>query len=109
MNTSPKPACPHCGSLNVLPFEDEESHKSDPTLFIVLLTAFLLIAGYLIFVISSYIFFPAVVFIAIIVTTRAVNRREKQPKAEKEIERDYMCVDCGAFFRTGKAEKAIRQ
>ncbi|NIM15149.1 MAG: hypothetical protein GTO45_24560 [Candidatus Aminicenantes bacterium] len=99
MSALPKPPCPQCGSGNVLPFEDEEAHKSDATLFIVFLSAFLLITGYLIFMISSYIFFPAVVFLSIIITTRMINRREKERKAMEDVERNYMCVDCGVFFK----------
>lgn len=99
MSALPKPSCPHCGSVDVLPFEDEEAHRSDATLFIVFLSAFLLIAGYLIFMISSYIFFPAVVFLSIIITTRMLNRREKEQKAMENIKRNYMCVDCGVFFK----------
>jgi Flp pilus assembly protein TadB len=99
MSALPKPACPHCGSVNVLPFEDEGAHKSDATFFIVFLSAFLLVAGYLIFMISSYIFFPAVVFLSIIITTRMLNRRERERKNMEKVERNYMCVDCGVFFK----------
>ncbi|NIM15156.1 MAG: hypothetical protein GTO45_24595 [Candidatus Aminicenantes bacterium] len=70
-----------------------------PISFIVFLSAFLSITGYLIFMISSYIFFPAVVFLSIIITTRMLNRREKQQKAMEDVERNYMCVDCGVFFK----------
>lgn len=99
MNTPGHLNCTHCGSDNVLPFEDEEGLKSDATFFIVLLSAFLIVIGYILFVISSYVFFPFVVFIAIIVTTRMINKRDREQKTAKPIEKDYMCLDCSRFFR----------
>jgi hypothetical protein len=93
------PPCPHCGSGNVLPFEDEENTGSDPTLFIIILLAVALLTGYFLFMISSYLTFPLVVFVAIIISTKLINRQQKQQKVEKHVEWDYMCVDCGGFFR----------
>ena len=93
------PSCPHCGSGNVLPFEEEKHSGSDPTLFIIILLAVALLTGYFLFMISSYLTFPLVVFVAIIISTKLINRQEKRQKLEKHVERDYMCVDCSAFFR----------
>ncbi len=99
MDPGMEPTCTHCGSDNVLPFEDEEPQKSDPTLFLVLLSAFLVITGYFLFMITSYLYFPLVVFAAIIVTTRLVNKRERQQKIVKHVEKNYVCLDCSQFFR----------
>ena len=93
------PTCTHCGSENVLPFEDEEGHKSNTTFFIVLLTTVLIIAGYFLLMISSYLYFPAVLFIAIIVITRVINPRDKEENAGEPVEKDYMCLDCSGFFK----------
>jgi hypothetical protein len=93
------PPCPHCGSGNVLPFEEEERPGSDPTLFIIILLAVALLTGYFLFVISFYLTFPLVVFVAIIISTKLINRQERQVKVETHVERDYMCLDCSAFFR----------
>jgi hypothetical protein len=93
------PSCPHCGSGNVLPFEEDEYRGSDPTLFIIILLAVALILGYFLFMISSYLTFPLVVFVAIIISTKLINRHQKQHKVEKQVERDYMCIDCSNFFR----------
>lgn len=91
--------CPHCGADDVLPFESEEAMESDPSFFIVLITAVLLIAGYFLFVISSYVYFPVAIFIFIIVSAKLVKRSEEQRKKEASVEKDYMCVECGLSFR----------
>jgi len=99
MSKKDYPDCPHCGSANVLPFEDEEKTKGDATLFIVIVLALALIIGYLLFMISVYLTFPLVVFAAIIVSSKLINRSEGKKKVEKKIERNYMCLDCSSFFR----------
>lgn len=91
--------CPHCGAHNALPFEDDSPSKSDATLTLILITSILLFIGYILLMISTYLFFPGVVFISIIITTRLINRREKEKKESIIIPRDYMCLDCGEFFR----------
>jgi hypothetical protein len=99
------PVCPRCDSEAVLPFEDEETTQTDTTLFFVILSAFLVLTGYFLFMISTYVFFPVVVFISIIVTTRMLNRKEKHRKAMRDIERNYMCTDCGEFFKHKQKEE----
>ena len=93
------PPCPYCGSGNVLPFEEEGRPGSDPTLFIIILLAVSLLTGYFLFMISSYLTFPLVVFVAIIISTKLINRQEREQKVEKHVEWDYMCLDCSGFFR----------
>lgn len=99
MSNHSYPPCPYCGSDNVLPFEDEERSQGDATLFIIIVLALALIIGYFLFMISSYLTFPLIVFVAIIISTKLINRQERDRKVEKKIERDYMCVDCSGFFR----------
>jgi hypothetical protein len=99
MSNHSYPPCPYCSSDNVLPFEDEERSQSDATLFIIIVLALALIIGYFLFMISSYLTFPLIVFAAIIISTKLINRQEKDRKVETHIERDYMCVDCSGFFR----------
>jgi hypothetical protein len=99
MSNHSYPPCPYCGSDNVLPFEDEERPQSDPTIFIIIVLALGLIIGYFLFMISSYLTFPLIVFVSIIISTKLINKRERGKKVEKHIERDYMCVDCSGFFR----------
>jgi hypothetical protein len=99
MSNHSYPPCPYCGSDNVLPFEDEDRMQSDPTIFIIIVLALALIIGYFLFMISSYLTFPLVVFVAIIISTRLINKRDREEKVEKHIVRDYMCVDCSGFFR----------
>jgi hypothetical protein len=99
MSNHSYPPCPYCGSDNVLPFEDEERSQSDTTLFIIIVMALALFIGYFLFMVSTYLTFPLIVFVAIIISTKLINRQEKERKVEKHIERDYMCVDCSGFFR----------
>jgi hypothetical protein len=91
--------CPYCGADDVLPFESEETHESDPSFFIVLITAVVLIGGYFLFVVSSYIYFPVAIFIFTIISAKLVKRGEEQRKKETSVERDYMCIECGRSFR----------
>ena len=99
MNNHSYPPCPYCGSDNVLPFEDEERSQNDATLFIIIVLALALIIGYILFMISSYLTFPLIVFVGIIISTKLINRQERERKVEKQIVRDYMCLDCSGFFR----------
>ena len=99
MSNHSYPPCPYCGSDDVLPFEDEERSQSDTTLFIIIVLALALFIGYFLFMISSYLTFPLIVFVAIIISTKLINRQDRERKVEKHIERDYMCIDCSGFFR----------
>lgn len=101
MNRDSIPDCILCGSDNVLPFEDDSPAQSDTTLFLVILSAVLVIMGYILFVISSYLFFPLVVFVAIIVTTRLINKQyvDQAKKALLAVPKDYICLDCNGFFK----------
>jgi len=99
MNSHFYPPCPYCGSDNVLPFEDEDRPRSDATIFIIIVSALGLIIGYFLFMVSSYLTFPLVVFAAIIISTKLINKRDREKKVEEHIVRDYMCVDCSGFFR----------
>ncbi len=100
MNRDDLPDCILCGSDNVLPFEDDTPAHSE-TLFLSILTAILIILGYILFMISSYIFFPLVVFAGIIVVTRWINKynKEKARKASILEIKEYVCLDCNGFFK----------
>lgn len=91
--------CPYCSSDNVLPFEDEGDYKRTYSFYIIILSALVLIIGYLIFLFSSYIFFPVVVFIAIIITTKTINKREREKKKVIQIEKQYICLNCNSNFK----------
>lgn len=92
--------CPHCGGDNALPFEDDSPAKEDGTIFIILAAGALLFLGYILLLISTYVFFPGVVFISIIVTTKLINKREREKKKEAAVPHDYMCLDCGGYFNS---------
>jgi hypothetical protein len=94
-------SCPHCGCDDILPFEDEDPPGSNPTMFIVFLSAFLVLTGYFLFMISAYLYFPVVVFISIIVTTRMINKHNREREERMKVgpvKRNYMCVECGNYF-----------
>ena len=94
------PQCPHCGSDDVLPFEEEgKESKTDASMFIVIVSALVLIFGYFFFAISSYIYFPLFIFGLIAVATRFVRNSETVKRKTRKKPRDYMCVECGGFFR----------
>ncbi|MCK4888308.1 MAG: hypothetical protein KAS21_00375 [Candidatus Aminicenantes bacterium] len=91
--------CPFCGSANILPFEDDSGTDSDLPVFIIILTALIVVALYLAFVVASYMYFPVVVFIAIIISTRVINRQEKKPQRKiLSIDRDFICLSCNSNF-----------
>lgn len=97
----PHPPCPHCESENTLPFESDELQQEDSSIFFIMLTAFVLIAGYLAFVLASYLLFPLVVFTAIIVTTRVINKKQSRKREHSAVmsPKDYLCLDCSRFFK----------
>ena len=97
--TNGEKRCPYCGADDVLPFESEEDYKDDYSFFIVFLAAILLIAGYFLFVISTYLYFPIALFILIMVSAIVVKRKEEQQKKTETVEKDYMCVECGNSFK----------
>jgi len=99
MSNHSYPPCPHCGSDNVLPFEEEGRSGNDATFFVIIVLAVALIIGYFLFMISTYLTFPLIVFVAILISAKLINKQEGGKKAAKHIERDYMCVDCSGFFR----------
>jgi|GEM_PF-1117487 len=91
--------CPFCRSENVLPFEDDNKDPSDLPVIIIILTALFVLALYFAFVVTSYMYFPVVVFIAIILTTRVVNRTEKSRRKKHVAKnRDFICLSCNNNF-----------
>ena len=92
-------ACPYCRSDNTLPFEEESQAGSDLSVLITILTALSVLALYFAFVVTSYLYFPLVVFIAIIVTTRLINRQERKGGiAKKKVNREFICLGCNTSF-----------
>jgi len=92
-----KVSCIYCGSENTLPFEEEHKVKSDPSLLIIMITALSLLAVYFAFIITSYLYFPIIVFIAIIISTRIINRKAKK-KTSVESEKNFICLSCNRTF-----------
>lgn len=92
--------CPFCGSDNILPFEDDSGSDNDLPVLIIILTALILIALYLALVVTSYMYFPVVVFIAIIFSTRLVNRHENiQKRKPHSGSRDFICLSCNSNYK----------
>lgn len=91
--------CPHCGSDDVLPHESEDDYTDDHSFWIILASAVLLAAGYFLIMISSYIYFPAAIFIFIIIAAWTINRSESKRRSAQLIERDYVCLECSRNFK----------
>jgi hypothetical protein len=91
--------CPYCGADDILPFENEEDYSNDYSFFIILLAALLVIGGYLLFVVSSYLYFPVAIFVFIIISARLINLKEERHKKKKLVEKDFLCVECGETFK----------
>ena len=91
--------CPNCGSGNVLPFEDDSGNSDELPVIILILTALSLIALYLAFVVTSYLYFPIVVIIAVIITSRIVNRQERKRHIRTgHKKKDFLCLTCDKGF-----------
>lgn len=92
--------CPFCGSENTLPFEDDSGSDGDLPVLIIILTALIIIAVYLALVVTSYMYFPIVVFAAIIITTRLVNRQEKTRKRKPlSGAGEFICLSCNRSYK----------
>jgi len=94
--------CPYCQSDNTLPFEEENGGKGSDSLIIIIFAAVLLIGGYFFFVISSYLFFPFVVFGLIIISTKIINKRDRDRKKTDLLPKEkkhYLCLDCSNNFK----------
>ncbi len=87
--------CPYCDSDDLLPFESDEKPRDDHTIWVAILSALLVIGGYFLVLISSYMYFPIVLFGFIIFSAKMVNKRGEQKKREAVQEHDYLCADCG--------------
>ncbi len=99
MTTGVSNRCPYCGADDILPFENEEDYSNDYSFFIILLAAILVIAGYLLFMVSTYLYFPVAIFIFIIISAKMVNRKDERKRKKKLVEKDFLCVECGETFK----------
>jgi DNA-directed RNA polymerase subunit RPC12/RpoP len=94
--------CPYCNSTEILPFEDEEDYKFDYSLWVGIFSGILLIAGYFFFMVISYLTFPLIVFSAVIISSRLVNKRVFRRKDTNE-EVYYVCLNCRENFKGVKS------
>jgi len=94
----PLPKCPFCGSLEVLPFEDDKDYSNRRQTFtLILLSAFSLFGAYILFLLSAYLFFPGVVILSIFFFTKIVNDRERK-KIIIYDKKNFICIKCGNNF-----------
>lgn len=94
--------CPYCQSDNTLPFEEENGGKGNDSLSIIIFAAVLLVGAYFFFVISSYLFFPFVVFGLIIISSKIINKRDRDRKKADLLPQEkkyYICLDCSSNFK----------
>ncbi len=100
--------CPYCSSENVLPFEDDSREQSDLPVVIIILTALAILALYFAFVLTSYMYFPLVVFIAIILTTRVINRQDKSGKQMIiKAKGEFICLNCNTSFSRSEDGRSV--
>jgi Flp pilus assembly protein TadB len=94
------PSCPHCRSLNILPFEEEGRGQGDQTFVVIFLSAFALLAAYFVFLMFSYINYPLMVILFIIFISIVLRQKEKRESSrkKKEVEKEFICLDCNATF-----------
>ena len=93
-----EPQCPFCQSFNVLPYEEDDDKKKNDSLTIIILSGLIIISSYLLLMVSLYISFPFVIFTLIIITTKLVNKKEKQVRILTN--RDFLCLNCDNSFES---------
>jgi len=92
--------CPYCKSFNSLPFEEETRKNQNHTFTIILISAFVLLGSYFLFVIFSYIAYPLMIILLISLSAFILNKKEKQNIIkEKSIEKEFICLDCNRSFK----------
>lgn len=96
------PMCPLCGSLNTLPYEEESEHNFEISLTMIIVSGLLLIGLYLAIIVTSYIFYPLVVFAGIIIASKIVNKnRNVGKKGDIEIKETlFLCLNCNRSFKS---------
>ncbi len=90
--------CAHCGSEDVLPYEDDEPVSGDYSIWVIMITGVLLLLGYFTFMVSTYLYFPAAIFIFIIISAWVVNRSDERNKKKVVVEKDWLCLECDRSF-----------
>ncbi|MGE5343893.1 MAG: hypothetical protein ACM3SY_20675 [Candidatus Omnitrophota bacterium] len=96
------PHCPHCGSADVLPFEEDSGSGIKATLLMVIASALVVLFGYFFFALSAYLYFPIFILGIIVISTRLINNRENRRKKRKKLPSHFMCTECRQFFGPSK-------
>jgi len=91
--------CPRCGSTNILPFEDDGIEPHNHPVWIGIAAGILLIGGYFLFMIISYLTFPLIVIAGILISSKFINLRFLKKPADPQKSREYICLDCSQNFR----------
>jgi len=92
--------CPYCQSTNILPFEEEDPQRNQESLMIIIIAAMTLMLGYFFLVVSAYLFFPFVIFAALIFTSFIINRKERRANRKQDkVAKDFICIDCSNTFK----------
>ena len=99
MEPSQFPSCPHCGSNDVIPFEEDTGKTWNVSLTVVIISALVLLGGYFLFILSSYLYFPVFILFLIIIAAKWVGNTNRERRQKRSQPRDYMCLECSQFFR----------
>ncbi|MBN1197479.1 MAG: hypothetical protein JXA62_08745 [Candidatus Aminicenantes bacterium] len=101
-------ACPRCGSTAVVRAENEANHRSRDTLPLVLLTAFLLLGTYFVFLIYAYLAYPLTVLLFTAAAALVMRWKETHRHGRASLQTQFYCNNCGNYFllSVGGAESA---
>ncbi len=93
--------CPYCGSFDTLPFEEEQEHDFEVSLSLVIVLGLIIIGIYLAVIVTSYLYYPIVVFGGIIIASKFVNKSGSKKNTKRSVgkESDYICLNCNRNFR----------
>lgn len=95
-----KQQCPHCGSHNVLPFEEDGGGAENQTFITILLSALAIMGTYFLFLLVSYINYPLMVIIIVTAISYIMRRKDRKKKKKIKIQADkeFICLDCNSNF-----------
>lgn len=93
-----RPRCPHCGSGNVLPHEENPTPRRQDSMVIVFLAAALVMGGYLLILITSNLSFPLFLIGVVAVSSWLIRKQERGKKRKIQKQKMFVCLECNQNF-----------